>query len=133
MPERLHLIAAEADDVPVLSALLQDAAVRAIDIGYDAAQRRFALLASRYRWEAKSRTRVRAALSIEGVTRVRRKGWPVAPDAVLDLLTIQVEDDELALDFAGGASLRLQVEAIDMLLDDIAGPWAAKREPSHDD
>lgn len=131
MTERLHLIAAESADVPVLSSLLQDAAVRVADVGFDAKARRFALVGNRYRWEAKEMSRVRCALAVEGVLRLQRKDWPVDPAAILNLLAVRLDGDNLILDFAGGPSLRLDVEAVDLLLDDLTGPWGTHRRPDH--
>ncbi len=133
MTERLHLIAAEAADVPILSSLLQDAAVRVADIGYDVKARRFALVGNRYRWEAKDKSRVRCALAVGSVLRLQRKDWPLDPGAILNLLAVRLDGDTLTLDFAGGPSLRVDIEAVDVLLDDLTGPWGTRRRPDHAD
>ncbi len=39
MAEALHLLACDADDLKVMSALMQDAAIRVGDIGYDSRTR----------------------------------------------------------------------------------------------
>ncbi|MGI4875982.1 MAG: DUF2948 family protein, partial [Janthinobacterium lividum] len=102
---RLLLLAQDADEVPLISALVQDAIVQPADIGYDRRARRLVLLVDRYRWEAGDRSRVRSALRIESVTRVQRRGWtdsaPHDPGiTVLDLLAFVVEDDVLTITFA---------------------------------
>jgi hypothetical protein len=132
MVDRLHLIGEDEDDLKVVSALLQDAAVLAGDVGYDAPRRRLALIANRYRWEAKQRTRVRAALTVGGVMKVQRKGWPADGATVLDLLALRRDGEALLLDFAGGPSLRLEVECVDLLLEDITDPWGAGSTPRHE-
>ena len=131
MSERLHLIGHDADDVPVLSALMQDAVVRVDDVMFDAKARRFALVANRFCWEKNEPARVRTALRVEGVARARRKDWPAGRDAVLELLAIRADDDGLTLDFAGGASVRLETECVDLLLEDLAGPWGTRAVPAH--
>lgn len=132
MSEMLRLIGHEAADVPVVSALMQDAAVRVDDIAFDARAHRFALVANRYRWEADVPSRVRCALRFDGVIRARRKGWPADDDAVLALLAIRAEDEGVTLDFAGGASVRLEVECVDFVFEDLTGPWGTRTTPRHD-
>ncbi len=56
---RLLLLAQEADEVQMISALVQDAIVHPAEIAYDRRARRLVLLLDRYRWEAGDRTRVR--------------------------------------------------------------------------
>jgi hypothetical protein len=132
MSEGLRLIGHDAEDVPVISALMQDAVVRVDDIAFDARARRFALVANRFCWEAKQPLRTRTALRVECVTKAQRKNWPAQDDAVLALLAIRAENDGLTLDFAGGASVRLETECVDLLLEDLSGPWGAKAVPKHE-
>jgi hypothetical protein len=135
-PGRLLLLAHDADEVPLISALVQDAIVRPADIAYDRRARRLVLLIDRYRWEANDRTRVRSALRIESVTRVQRRGWcdfnATDPGTtVLDLLAFTLDDDVLTIAFAAGPTLRVATECVDIILEDLSPPWSATREPSH--
>ena len=129
--DRLTLLANAPADLPVLSALMQDAIVRAGDIGWDSRQRRLVLLASRYRWESSVKTRARTALRIESVLKVQRQNWPADPDTALALLTIAGGDDHITLAFAGSASLRAEVECIDVVLEDMSPAWAVQHRPDH--
>ncbi len=131
---RLLLLANDADDVPLVSALLQDAVVHAADIAWEPRARRLVLLVNRFRWEVGDLTRVRAALRIAGITRLQRRDWPRG-DAILDLLAVTVDDDgsALTLTFAAGATLLAHVEAIDVIVEDMSAPWPARREPAHYD
>lgn len=136
-PGRLLLLANEAAEVPLISALAQDAVVHAADIAWEAKARRLVLLVNRFRWEAgtgEGATRVRCALRFEHVVRVRRRAWP-AGDAVLDLLaiTVDAEDAALILAFAAGPTLRVEAECVDLILEDLGAPWPAAREPAHFD
>ncbi len=131
MAERLRLLAADEADLETVSALMQDAAVKTADIGYDRRARRLVLIANRYRWEARGKSRVRCALRIESLTAVRRRNWPAA-DTVLDLLAIRWADGGIEIDFAGGAALRAEAECVDVELHDLTGPWGTKRTPRHD-
>lgn len=132
MVERLALLAADDADLAAISALVQDMAVRAADIGFDRRARRLLLIGNRYRWEARDRTRVRAAIRIDGVTALERRHWPRLPATVLALLALRREEGRLLLDFASGPALRVGVEAIDLMLEDLSGPWRARAVPRHD-
>ena len=127
---RLLLLANEADEVVLISALLQDALVRPVDIAWQPKARRLVLLVNRFRWETSDRTRVRAALRIESVLRVQRRDWPKG-EAILDLLAVTADGDHLTLAFAAGATIRAEVECVDVVLEDMSAPWAATREPGH--
>ena len=132
MTDRLRLRAEEAGDLPALSALVQDMAVKVADIGWQPAARRLALIGNRYRWEERQPTRSRAALRIDFVTRVQRHAWPGDPESVLALLAITAEEaGALTLTFSGGAALRLETEVIEISLDDLSGPWGTRRQPRH--
>lgn len=139
----LKLGAADAEDLEMLSARLQDAVGKLKDFVWLPKQRRFAVLVNRFRWEeAKGPgTRVRAVLRFDSVSKVQsvniKQG---APDTVVSLLAIKfipaAENDpagiiELAL--AGGGTIRLTVECIDAELSDQTGPWAARAKPDHED
>ena len=132
---RLLLLANEAAEVPLISALVQDAVLHAADVAWEPKARRLVLLVNRFRWEAGDATRVRCALRVEHVTRVQRRAWP-AGDAVLDLLAITVDDAAdgaatLTLAFAAGPTLRAAAECVDLILEDLGEPWPASREPGH--
>ena len=131
MSQQLRLIGHDAEDVPVISALMQDAVVRVDDICFDAGAHRFVMLANRFCWETKQPARARSALRIQCVTRARRRNWPANGGEVLALLAIRSEDGGLVLDFAGGASVRLDTECVDLLLEDLTGPWGTKAVPKH--
>lgn len=127
----LHLIAQSAEDLPALSALLQDATLRLADIALDRRGRRLACLVNRYRWEAAQPSRVRAALRIEGVEQVQRLRWPTDRAAVLDLLSLTLEEGFLHLHFAGGPAIRVRAECVDVILEDMGAAWPTAHVPRH--
>ena len=136
----LKLIALDAEDLDVISATTQDAVVRTAEMGYAKADKRFALLMNRFAWEeGKSRTgiRKRAALHFERVTGVRIAGFdPNAPEGTLELLTIRFTETTapsgyVDLAFAGGGTVRLEVEVLEARLADLGAAWAAKAKPEH--
>ncbi len=139
----LKLAAADAEDLLMLSARLQDAVGKLKDFVWLPKQRRFAAMVNRFRWEdAKGPgTRVRAVLRFDGVSKVQsinvKQG---APDAVISLLAITfVPNDDndpagtIELALAGGGTIRLSVECIDAELADQTGHWAARAKPDHED
>lgn len=106
----LRLKAETAEDLGVVSALIQDAVGQIEDTAWLPGRRRFAMLISRFRWEDKDaaeRTgrgfeRVRSILSIEQVASVRANGIdPTEKDLVFSLLSLMFEPDPVASDGSG--------------------------------
>ncbi len=135
------LRAETGDDLPILSACVQDMAVKAADIAWQPRARRLTLMGNRFRWEDAARvgprrggdlTRVRSLLRFDFVDAVRRRDWPANPDTVLALLAVTFEDDGLILSFGGGAALHLVQEVLDVTLEDVSGAWGASALPDHD-
>jgi hypothetical protein len=139
----LKLLALDSDDLEVISASTQDAVVRVPDMGFAEGGRRFALLMNRYAWEVSGKRgpgqRHRAALSFSRVNRVQTAGINMgASEGVLDLLDIRFEPGEapagaIELRFAGGGTIRLEVECIEARLEDLGAAWAAAAKPEHED
>jgi hypothetical protein len=145
----MKLVAADSEDLEILSARLQDAAGKLKDIVWLPRQHRFAALFNRYRWEEAggrniTGTRVRAGLHFNGVLKVESHSIKHgAPDAVVSLLAIKFvpnakeegggEDPGgvIELLLAGGGAFRLTVECIDAELSDLTGPWEAQGRPIH--
>jgi hypothetical protein len=137
---QLRLLAEDAEDLEIIAAAVQDAVGRIGDIHYQAGERQLTLVLNRFRWEAdgKAAERVRAGLQFGGVLSAQaRKLRRDAPEAVIELLTIEFEPGEapggtVVLSFSGGGDLRLEVECIDVALADVSAPWPAKRTPAHE-
>jgi hypothetical protein len=137
----LRLIAQSADDLPPLSALVQDAVFPITEMTFDRRRRRFAVLLNRYRWETpQARERVQAMLTVEGVLTARTMGIDrQARDTVLSVLSLDWTPGadgggDLALILAGDGAVALRVEALDLALADVTRPYAAPsgKVPSHD-
>lgn len=139
-PPRLVLAAADAEDLGIVSARLQDAVVLLKNISWLPRRRRFAMVVNRYRWESDRGERVRAGLHFDGVLAVRAQGMkPAAESAVAALLAITFTKNEgedpggiIEMVFAGGGTIRLAVECVDAGLADLTQPWAARARPDHD-
>ena len=139
----VELKAADAEDLEIISARVQDAVGRLKDFVWLPKERKFAMLLNRFRWEEPkgNGTRVQAALRFDGVTKVQsnsiKRG---APDAIISVLAIRFTpaggDDPggvIELTLAGGGAFRLAVECIDAELVDLTRPWAARAKPRHED
>lgn len=138
MPD-LKLLALDSEDLDVVSAHVQDAVVRVGDMGYAKADRRFVLLMNRYVWEVSdNRERRRAGLHFDYVTNAHADGIDLKQkDGVLELLAVGFEmtaepGGVVMLAFAGGGTIRLEVECLEARLRDLGGAWAAKAQPKHE-
>ena len=140
----LNLVARDAGDLAVISALVQDAVLTAGDMRYARSKRRFALLINRFRWEdgaARGAERVRSLLVIDDVTVVQGQGVNRKdPDLVLSVLAIGFAPGEdgtgvVTLTFAGDGALALGVEALELSLKDVTRPYSAPSRlvPKHPD
>lgn len=140
MPD-LKLIALDSEDLEVISAYVQDAIVRVEDIGFARTDKRFALIMNRFAWEEgdeRSRgQRKRSALHFDRVLKATPSGIDLkSREGVLNLLAItfvssQAPEGTVVLDFAGGGSIRLDVECLEAKMRDLGAAWAAAARPAH--
>lgn len=144
----LRLVAHEADDLQVLSALLQDAVFPASEMHFSPKAREFALLLNRFRWEDKTSAnrqnrgyeRVQSLLVIRDVLGVSSQGIDRNDkDMILSLLSLEFTAGEdgtghLLLTLAGDGAIRLSVECVDLQLKDVTKPYLAPsgKAPEHD-
>jgi dipeptidyl aminopeptidase/acylaminoacyl peptidase len=145
----LRLKALDVEDLAVVSGLVQDAVFPGSEIKWDRTARRFALLLNRFRWEdadkAETRKRdyerVQSVLVIEDALRVQSQGVdPRDSDMVLSVLAIAfVEGTDgggfVDLTLAGNGVIRVEVEALEVVLKDVTRPYVApsKAKPTHTD
>ena len=134
--EPLRLLAEDAEDLQIISAALQDAILRPVDIVWEKAARRLTVTLSRFCWECGG-TRVMAAMQFGDVEAVKSRRLPRAPESALELLALDFEPGEapggrVILMFAGGGDLRIDVECLDAVLADLSDRWPARVAPLHD-
>ncbi|MDY8110716.1 DUF2948 family protein [Fulvimarina sp. 2208YS6-2-32] len=146
--DRLRLLAVDRDDLDIVSAHCQDAIVRLGDCHFRAKELQFAVEMNRFAWESAATRRLsvfsapryerrRSALHFDRVTNVRRQGLDHSnDDQILVLLAIRFEETEapsgrIDLIFAGGATIRLEVEVIEAQLADAGGAWSTDSRPDH--
>jgi hypothetical protein len=138
----LKLLAADADDLAVVSAVVQDALISVKDFSYHRAERNFTLVANRFRWEAKTGPangappfeRTLCAVAFSEVDRVAYRGFRRSEsERILSLLAIRPGDKPgtIDLDFSGDAAVRLGVSAIRVRATDIGEPWPTAWQPDH--
>ncbi|MDJ0933535.1 DUF2948 family protein [Breoghania sp.] len=139
----LKLVALDSDDLAIVSAHVQDAVLKMVDLRWLEGEERFVLAMNRFVREEmrdgqKEFERHRAALHFDRVEKVSVSGLRQgAKDAVLVLLAVRFEETEspagrVLLDFAGGGKIRLDVECIEAQLADLGATWATRSAPQHD-
>lgn len=142
---RLKLAAADAEDLEILSARLQDAVLKLKNVSWQPRKRRFAAVVNRLQWEAGGKMRVRAGLHFDGVLKVQSQKVKLGADeAVVSLLAVRFTPNKseegggedpggvIELVLAGGGAFRLTVECIDAELADMTSAWAARGKPDHE-
>lgn len=140
----LYLGAQDADDLQIISSLVQDSVFPITEMSWQAKQHRFVLLLNRFRWEDGARNRhtperVQSLLVIDNVVAVSSQGIDRGDkDLILSMLSVDFEPSEdgagdLVLTLAGDGALRLQIEALDVTLKDVTRPYAAPsgKAPDH--
>lgn len=138
----INLVARDAADLAVISALVQDAVLTAGDLRFQQSKRRFAMLINRFRWEdstAPAPERVRSLLVFDDVTLVQGQGVDRKnADLVLSLLSVDFAPGDdgtgvVTLTFAGDGALALGVEVLDVTLKDVTRPYLApsRHIPKH--
>jgi hypothetical protein len=135
----LNLGALETDDLQVISSLVQDAVFPVTEMSWRKAERRFALLVNRFRWEDRDAAerrgrdfeRVQSLLVVENVLGVASQGVDRSDkDVILSLLSVTFEAEEdgaghVLLTLAGDGAIRLNAEALEVSLRDVTRPYRA--------
>jgi len=132
MSGQRKLIALDADDLAVISAHVQDAAVRVADIIWRQGEKRLVVGMSRLDWDQAiageaAPGRLLSALRFDRVLACKSRDIDLdAPDTGLELLGIEFHPAEApggsaVLIFANGGALRLDVECLEVELADL-GP-----------
>lgn len=144
----LNLGALDAEDLQVVSALVQDAVFPVTEMSWRAKEHRFAILLNRFRWEDRDNAekrhrdveRVQSLLVIENVLKVASQGVDRSDkDMILSMLSLDFDAGEegagaLTLTLAGDGGIRLSVEALEVSLKDVTRPYVApsKQVPDHE-
>jgi len=136
--EKLKLRAKDAEDIQVVSAVLQDSVVPLCDMAFQKESGRFVAVTQRLRREAGEEgasERICCALTINGVKAIQTHGIDQQDaERILDLLAILLEPSgkQLTLVFAGDAGVRLELENWGAVVEDFGESWPSVCHPCHD-
>ncbi len=155
MTPPLKIIARDAEDLAVVAACLQDSLIPLNEMRYLPQERRFILVANRFRWERAVREmqgvpasatdasfesdedfgalqRTNAGICIDRVTAVRSRNIDRSrPDDFLSLLSLQLSGDKLSFLFAGGGIIQVEIEGLALYLSDLGKAWPTQWRPDH--
>lgn len=141
MTHKLALIARDAEDLEVISTILQDAVVPIAEMTFVAEENRFVLIASRFSRESGTSEeetpkgvfeRVSCAVRFDRVSAVKRRNLdPARLTGMLSLLAIRREAGYIDLVFSGGGTIRLIADEIACRIDDLDLRWPTRLKPDH--
>jgi Protein of unknown function (DUF2948) len=155
MTPPIKIVAHDAEDLAVVSACLQDALIPLNEMRYLPQERRFILVANRFRWERAAAPgrgavatgqdasfesdedfgdlqRTNAGICIDRVVAVRSRGIDRSrPDDFLSLLSLHLDGNKLSFVFAGGGVIQLDVEGLSLFLSDLGKAWPTQWQPDH--
>ena len=134
----------QAEDLEVVSSLLQDALVSNIDLHFANTENSFLFIANRFCWEAvtnklskKCFYRVLTGINIQNVISVKHKNFIQHKDGqaalFYNLLTIRYDNgkNEVTLLFSQNVSVKLIVLELDIFIRDIVMPYPTTQIPEH--
>ena len=143
---RLKLRAVAAEDVEIMSALLQDGLVAASDLHYQKDAASFVMVINRYCWEqaddTESKTqpnRCLCGLKVAHVQRVSQLGLSAGVNQFYNLLSITYEEakesekvvNKLTFTFSDGYGIRLIVDELALIVQDVSAPHPGLARPKH--
>lgn len=154
MTPPLKIIARDAEDLAVVSACLQDSLIPLNEMRYLPQERRFIMVANRFRWERAAQgleelaagkdasfasdedfgslQRTNAGICIDRVLSVRSRNIDRSrPDDFLSLLSVQLDGNKLFFLFAGGGTIQVEVEGLALYLSDLGKAWPTQWQPDH--
>ncbi|HEY3147474.1 MAG TPA: DUF2948 family protein, partial [Dongiaceae bacterium] len=131
-----------------------DALIPLNEMRYLPEERRFILVANRFRWERAAQPsqeaspgqdatfdsdedfgnqqRTNAGVCIDRVLSVRSRGIDRGrPDDFLSLLSLELDGNMLSLLFAGGGIIQVEVEGLSLYLSDLGKAWPTQWQPDH--
>lgn len=149
VPNRpLRLRAEDAEDLAVLSAMVQDAVLPVTEMQFDRSQMRFGMLVNRFRWEDRDTAqkqgrdfeRVQSMLVVHSALGVRTSGLDQGDrEQVLSLLSLSFEPSDqgagqVTITLAGDGAIACDVECLDVTIADVTRPYVAPsgQSPAHE-
>jgi hypothetical protein len=156
MSDKLKLRCEDAEDIVVLSSLLQDALVPMAELAWLPKEKCFVFVASRFIWSEcvdvtlpvgeagiECYSRQNFGVTIGEVEAIQSRGIDIEDKSrILELLAVTAEAQPVGaapngaaieLIFAGGAGIRIQCARIALHGQDVGDPWPTMRRPQHPD
>ena len=142
----LKLQAIAAEDVEIISALLQDGLVASSDLHYQKDEASFVMVINRFCWEqvddSESETqsnRCLCGVKVANVKQVSQRGLSAGANQFYNLLSITYEEikknekvvNRLTFTFSDGYGIRLTVDELALIVQDIAAPHPGLARPQH--
>ena len=143
---RLKLRAVAAEDIGILSALLQDGLVAASDLHYEKDEASFVMVINRFCWEQDNdgepetqSNRCLCGLRVGHVKHVIQRGFSAGANQFYNLLSITYEEtkenekavNRLTFTFSDRYDIRLFVDELALFVQDIAAPHPGLARPQH--
>ena len=143
---RLKLRAVAAEDVEIMSALLQDGLVAASDLHYQKDEASFVMVINRFCWEQVDDTELQTqpnrclcGLKVAHVKQVSQRGLSAGVNQFYNLLSVTVEEtkenekvvNRLTFTFSDGYGIRLTVDELALIVQDLAAPHPGLARPQH--
>ncbi len=137
MAAAVKLRARDAEDLAVVSAMLQDGLVPLGDMEFLLGEHGFIMAVNRYRWENDTRERILAGLRFDAVRDVRYRGIDRKNRSqFLSFLAVTYEGGEtegmVVMQFSGGGAIQLDVGGLNCILADFDEGWPTLWKPAHD-
>lgn len=143
----VRIRAENADDLAVISSLIQDSVGQNSETSWQPKKHRFAMLINRFRWEDKAAAeaqgrpyeRVQSTLVIDSTLKVGGEGIdPTDKEQIFALLALSFTPSEdgagrLSMVLSGDGAIHLDIECIDVTLTDVSRPYIARAKhlPNH--
>ena len=143
---KLKLRAVATEDIEILSTLLQDGLVAASDLHYQKNAASFLMVINRFCWEQADDTesqtqpnRCLCGLKVAHVKRVSQRGISAGVNQFYNLLSITNEEtkenekavNRLTFTFSDGYGIRLTIDELALIVQDIAAPHPGLARPQH--
>ena len=145
---KLKVRAVAAEDIEILSSLLQDGLVASRDLHYEKDESWFVMVINRFRWEQANDgepetqpSRCLCGLKVGHVKHVSQRGLSAASTQFYNLLSITYEEtkenekavNSLTFTFSDGYDIMLAVDELALIVQDIAAPHPALAQPQHNE
>ena len=140
----LKLIAKNQEDLKVISTYSQDSIVTVKDIVFLKKNKIFLMIVNRFMWEKIKKGahdlnhRIRCAIKFEGILKVKSKKINQKnKNKIFECLAIRSNkapnnNYEIFFFFAGGATIVLISESIEVVMQDLGKSWKVKQIPKHE-